>query len=86
MSEVSCGDVCEAILDRLHSLGFKISDDPDHTDVLEALDKVTFVKDEDMRIVNEVKEAYRELWQATENGTVSEQFFELREKARGIFW
>lgn len=31
-----------------------------------------------------IKAAYQELWEATENGTVEEQFFKLREKARGI--
>lgn len=30
--------------------------------------------------------AYRELWNAVENGTIDEHFFELREKARGILW
>ncbi len=54
MSDISCSDVCEVVLARLGALGFKISDDPDHTDVLEALDKVTFVKDEG-RIVIAVK-------------------------------
>lgn len=51
MSEVSCGEVCDEVLARLHTLGFEISDDPDHTDVLEALDKVTFVKDEGTVII-----------------------------------
>lgn len=34
--------------------------------------------------IEEITEAYRELWEATENGTVEEQFFKLREKARRI--
>ncbi len=36
--------------------------------------------------IDEIKEAYRELWEATENGTVEEQFFKLRETARGILY
>jgi len=44
MSEMSCSDVCEVVMMRLKSLGFEISDDPDHTDVLDALDSVKFVK------------------------------------------
>jgi hypothetical protein len=34
--------------------------------------------------IEEITAAYRELWEATENGTIDEQFFKLREKARGI--
>ncbi len=34
--------------------------------------------------IEEIIEAYLELWEAVENGTVEEQFFKLREKARGI--
>ncbi len=47
MSEVSCSDVCEVVTWRLKALGFDISDDPDHTDVLDALDKVKFIKVEE---------------------------------------
>lgn len=35
--------------------------------------------------MDEVKEAYSELWQAVENGTVDKQFFKLRETARRTF-
>ncbi len=41
--------------------------------VVSAVDKLT-----------EIKSAYRELWEAVENGTVDENFFELREKARRL--
>jgi len=41
--------------------------------VVSAIDKLT-----------EIKSAYRELWEAVENGTVDENFFELREKARRL--
>lgn len=41
--------------------------------VVSAIDKLT-----------EIKSAYRELWEAVENGTVDESFFELREKARRL--
>lgn len=41
--------------------------------VVSAVDKLT-----------EIKSAYRELWEAVENGTVDEDFFELREKARRL--
>jgi len=34
--------------------------------------------------IEQIMAAYRELWEATENGTVEKQFFKLREKARGI--
>jgi len=44
MSEMSCSDVCEVVTMRLKRLGFDISDDPDHTDVLEALGCIKFVK------------------------------------------
>lgn len=44
MSDVSCSDVCEIVIWRLKALGFDISDDPDHTDVLDALDNVKFIK------------------------------------------
>ncbi len=47
MSEPDCTDVCETIMSALHSLGFKISDDSDHTDVLEALYQCKLVKNED---------------------------------------
>lgn len=41
--------------------------------VVSAVDKLT-----------EIKYAYKELWEAVENGTVSESFFELRKKARRL--
>ncbi len=41
--------------------------------VVSAVDKLT-----------EIKSAYRELWEAVENGTVDESFFELREKVRRL--
>lgn len=41
--------------------------------VVSAIDKLT-----------EIKSAYRELWEAVENGTVNEDFFELREKVRRL--
>ncbi len=41
--------------------------------VVSAIDKLT-----------ETKSAYRELWEAVENGTVDENFFELRQKARRL--
>jgi hypothetical protein len=47
MSEPDCTDVCEAVIPALKSLGFKISDDSDHTDVLEALYQCKLVKNED---------------------------------------
>ncbi len=36
--------------------------------------------------IEQIKAAYRELWGAVENGTVEEQFFKLRETARGILY
>lgn len=33
---------------------------------------------------DEIKAAYRELWEATENGTVDRDFFKLREKAHRV--
>jgi len=44
MSEPDCTDVCEIVMSALHSLGFKISDDSDHTDILEALYQCKLVK------------------------------------------
>jgi len=44
MSGPSCTDVCEIIIDGLKSLGFKIGDDEDHTDIMEALEKCHLVK------------------------------------------
>jgi len=46
MSEPDCTDVCEAVIPALKRLGFKISDDTDHTDVLEALSQCKLVKRE----------------------------------------
>lgn len=36
------------------------------------------------KTIKEIRDAYLELWQAVENGTVDDNFFELRRKARGI--
>jgi len=41
----SCSDVCEIVHKRLGELGFKIDgDNEDHTDMMEALEQVRFVK------------------------------------------
>jgi hypothetical protein len=45
MSGPSCTDVCEIIIDWLRSLGFKISQEEDHTDVINALEECHLVKD-----------------------------------------
>ena len=47
MSVPDCSDVCEIVHMRLNALGFKISaDDEDHTDIIEALSHVKFVRDD----------------------------------------
>lgn len=51
MSEPDCTDVCEAVDSRLRRMGFKISDESDHTDILEALDK-EFIKIEEASIMD----------------------------------
>ncbi len=43
MSGPDCSDVCEAVHERLNQLGFRFSGDEDHTDILEALNKVEFI-------------------------------------------
>lgn len=43
MSGTDCSDVCEAVHERLNQLGFRFSDDEDHSDILEALNKVEFI-------------------------------------------
>lgn len=41
----SCSDVCEIVHEKLISLGFKIDNsNEDHTDMIEALEKIEFVK------------------------------------------
>lgn len=46
--QLSCSDVCEIVHQKLIELGFKINDsDEDHTDIIEALEKVRFVKVEE---------------------------------------
>jgi len=45
MTVPGCSDVCEYIHIELVRLGFKINkDDPDHTDILEALEQIKIVK------------------------------------------
>ncbi len=40
-----CSDVCEIVHERLIELGFKIdNDNEDHTDMIEALEKIKFVR------------------------------------------
>lgn len=49
--QTSCSDVCEIVHQKLNELGFKIDDnDEDHTDIIEALKKVRFVKVEDVNL------------------------------------
>lgn len=36
--------------------------------------------------IEDIMAAYRELWEAVENGEVEDQFFKLRETARGILY
>ncbi len=48
--EPSCSDVCEIVHDRLLMLGFDIDpSEEDHTDIIEALSKVKFVREDDER-------------------------------------
>lgn len=43
-----CSDVCEIVHERLILLGFKIdNNNEDHTDMIEALEKIKFVKVEE---------------------------------------
>jgi hypothetical protein len=51
MSEPDCTDVCERVDSTLRKMGFKISEESDHTDILEALDKVEFIKIEEADIM-----------------------------------
>ncbi len=44
MSILSCSDVCEEVHIRLDAIGFEISEEDDHTDVLEALSQIEFVR------------------------------------------
>lgn len=44
----SCSDVCEIVHKKLSELGFQIDEsDEDHTDMIEALEKVRFLKVEE---------------------------------------
>lgn len=61
MSSPSCTDVCEIIHTGLRGLGFEISDDEDHTDMLEALAKCKLVIEHP-----EDKERVWPLWNLTE--------------------
>jgi hypothetical protein len=45
MREPDCTDVCEIIISHLKSLGFKISDDVNHTDIINALNKCSITRD-----------------------------------------
>lgn len=45
MSSPDCTDVCEIIISQLKALGFKISNNEDHTDVINALNKCSLIKD-----------------------------------------
>ena len=40
----SCSDVCEITHEKLRELGFEISEDEDHTDMIEALSETKLVK------------------------------------------
>ena len=43
-----CSDVCEIVHEKLIELGFKIdNNNEDHTDMIEALEKIKFVKVEE---------------------------------------
>jgi len=45
-----CSDVCEIVQERLIELGFKIDgNNEDHADMIEALEKIKFVKVEEDR-------------------------------------
>lgn len=53
-----CSDVCEAVDERLMQLGLTTSHPPDdsHDDILEALGKVTILKDEDILFLVNVED------------------------------
>ena len=44
MSKPSCGDVCEAIIHQVSELGFPLTDDDDHSDILDALGQCLIVR------------------------------------------
>ncbi len=44
MSLPSCTDICEIIIQELTSLGFKVSDDEDHTEMIEQLAQCKLVR------------------------------------------
>lgn len=57
MSTYSCSDVCEIVYDRLKELEFDLDgSNEDHTDIIEALNKTVFVKDEDKALESESPE------------------------------
>ena len=43
---LSCSDVCDEVMAKLHQLGFRFTDDEDHSDILDALDRVHLVLDD----------------------------------------
>jgi hypothetical protein len=46
--QMSCSDICEIVHIKLNELGFKIDvNNEDHTDMMEALEKVRFIKVEE---------------------------------------
>jgi len=47
MSLPDCRDVCDIVLQRLAEIGFDTCDDEDHTPVIEALDRIRFVRTEE---------------------------------------
>ena len=44
MSKPSCGEVCEALIHRVEEMGFPLTDDDDHSDILDALDQCLIVR------------------------------------------
>jgi len=54
MSGPGCSDVCEAVHERMNQLGFRFSDDEDHSDILEALNKVEFIRTDQEKRAREI--------------------------------
>ena len=55
----TCSDVCERIHEELIGLGFKIDgNEEDHADMLEALDKTTFIKDNQLVFTATISHKY----------------------------
>ncbi len=50
---IGCSDVCEVVHERLAKLGFVISENEEHDDILEALDKVSFGLEENAEDEND---------------------------------